>query len=53
VVPWAQLPQAHQAMWDNAHAGTTYLVNHALPALGLRGRDALLERWAAGERATP
>ena len=53
VVPWAQLPQAHQAMWDNAHAGATYLVNHALPALGLRGRDALLERWAAGERATP
>ncbi len=51
LVPWAQLPEAHQAMWDNRHAGATYLVNHALPARGLRGRDALFERWAAGERA--
>jgi acrylyl-CoA reductase (NADPH)/3-hydroxypropionyl-CoA dehydratase/3-hydroxypropionyl-CoA synthetase len=51
VVPWHGLPAAHQAMWDNRHAGATYLVNHALPARGLRSRDALLERWAAGERA--
>ncbi len=47
VVPWHELPTAHQAMWDNRHAGATYVVNHALPALGLRGRDALLEAWAA------
>ncbi len=47
VVPWHELPQAHQAMWDNRHAGATYVVNHALPTLGLRGRDALLEAWAA------
>jgi acrylyl-CoA reductase (NADPH)/3-hydroxypropionyl-CoA dehydratase/3-hydroxypropionyl-CoA synthetase len=53
VVPWSQLPAAHQSMWDNRHAGATYLVNHALPAPGLRGRDALFERWAAGERAAP
>ncbi|MDH4392931.1 MAG: enoyl-CoA hydratase-related protein, partial [Aquabacterium sp.] len=51
VVPWAGLPAAHQAMWDNRHQGATYLVNHALPALGLRSRDALFEAWAAGERA--
>jgi acrylyl-CoA reductase (NADPH) / 3-hydroxypropionyl-CoA dehydratase / 3-hydroxypropionyl-CoA synthetase len=51
VLPWSGLPAAHQAMWDNAHAGATCLVNHALPALGLRGRDALFERWAAAERA--
>ena len=51
VVPWSKLPEAHQSMWDNRHAGATYLVNHALPATGLRGRDALFERWAAGERA--
>jgi acrylyl-CoA reductase (NADPH)/3-hydroxypropionyl-CoA dehydratase/3-hydroxypropionyl-CoA synthetase len=50
VVPWAQLPEAHQAMWDNKHTGATYVVNHALPALGLRSRDALFEAWAAGER---
>jgi len=47
VVPWADLPEAHQAMWDNRHSGATYVVNHALPALGLRSRDELLELWAA------
>ena len=47
VVPWGELPVAHQAMWENKHAGANYVVNHALPALGLRGRDALLEAWAA------
>jgi len=47
VVPWAGLPQAHQSMWENKHSGATYIVNHALPALGLRSRDALLELWAA------
>ncbi len=48
VVPWEGLPEAHQAMWDNTHAGATYVVNHALPALGLRSREELLEYWAAG-----
>ncbi|WP_194744605.1 AMP-binding protein [Thermaurantiacus tibetensis] len=48
VVPWAELPQAHQAMWENRHSGATYVVNHALPALGLRSRDELFELWAAG-----
>ena len=52
VVAWDGLPQAHQAMWDNRHAGATYVVNHALPALGLRSRDALLEMWAAGAKFT-
>jgi acrylyl-CoA reductase (NADPH)/3-hydroxypropionyl-CoA dehydratase/3-hydroxypropionyl-CoA synthetase len=47
VVPWEGLPEAHQSMWDNRHAGATYVVNHALPALGLRSRDELLEHWAA------
>ncbi|HYW49484.1 MAG TPA: enoyl-CoA hydratase-related protein, partial [Gemmatimonadaceae bacterium] len=51
VVPWHELPMAHQAMWENRHAGANYLVNHALPASGLRGRDALLEAWAATEHA--
>ena len=49
VVPWHGLPEAHQSMWDNRHAGATYVVNHALPEMGLRGRDALLEAWAARE----
>jgi acrylyl-CoA reductase (NADPH)/3-hydroxypropionyl-CoA dehydratase/3-hydroxypropionyl-CoA synthetase len=51
VTPWNGLPEAHQAMWDNRHTGATYVVNHALPELGLRGRDALLERWAQGSAA--
>ena len=51
VVPWHGLPAAHQAMWDNTHTGATYLVNHALPAMGLDSRDALFEAWAAGQRA--
>lgn len=53
VVAWNELPQAHQAMWDNVHAGATYVVNHALPALGLRSRDELLEMWAAQESTPP
>jgi acrylyl-CoA reductase (NADPH)/3-hydroxypropionyl-CoA dehydratase/3-hydroxypropionyl-CoA synthetase len=47
MVPWEGLPEAHQSMWENRHAGATYVVNHALPATGLRTRDALLEMWAA------
>ncbi|MDJ0686534.1 MAG: AMP-binding protein [Alphaproteobacteria bacterium] len=46
VVPWQDLPRAHQAMWDNTHAGATYVVNHALPAMGLRTRDELFEYWS-------
>jgi acrylyl-CoA reductase (NADPH) / 3-hydroxypropionyl-CoA dehydratase / 3-hydroxypropionyl-CoA synthetase len=49
VVPWEQLPEAHQAMWDNRHAGATYVVNHALPTLGLRSADQLFEAWASQE----
>ncbi|MCU0649446.1 MAG: AMP-binding protein [Gemmatimonadaceae bacterium] len=54
VVDWADLPEAHQAMWENRHTGSTYVVNHALPAMGLRTRDALYEAWAArdAERAS-
>ncbi|OYT72622.1 MAG: AMP-dependent synthetase [Chloracidobacterium sp. CP2_5A] len=47
VVEWLDLPEAHQAMWDNRHAGTTYVVNHALPRLGLRNKAELFEAWAA------
>ena len=49
VVGWGELPEAHQSMWENRHSGATYVVNHALPATGLRGRDALLEHWATRE----
>jgi acrylyl-CoA reductase (NADPH)/3-hydroxypropionyl-CoA dehydratase/3-hydroxypropionyl-CoA synthetase len=46
VVDWTELPAAHQAMWDNRHAGATYVCNHALPSPGLRTRDELYEAWA-------
>jgi acrylyl-CoA reductase (NADPH)/3-hydroxypropionyl-CoA dehydratase/3-hydroxypropionyl-CoA synthetase len=38
-------------MWDNRHSGATYIVNHALPAMGLRTRDELYESWAANQQA--
>jgi acrylyl-CoA reductase (NADPH)/3-hydroxypropionyl-CoA dehydratase/3-hydroxypropionyl-CoA synthetase len=47
VVPWQDLPAAHQAMWDNTHAGANYVVNHALPRTGLRSRDELFQEWSA------
>ncbi len=50
MVDWRDLPEAHQSMWENRHSGSTYVVNHALPAPGLRGRDALLEHWASQEQ---
>jgi acrylyl-CoA reductase (NADPH)/3-hydroxypropionyl-CoA dehydratase/3-hydroxypropionyl-CoA synthetase len=51
VVAWEGLPEAHQSMWDNRHSGATYIVNHALPAMGLRTRDELYEAWAANQQA--
>ncbi len=51
VVDWAGLPRAHQAMWENRHSGATYVVNHALPSEGLRGREALLEQWASNDQS--
>nr|WP_294557138.1 AMP-binding protein [uncultured Rhodopila sp.] len=52
VVGWPELPEAHQAMWENRHQGATYVCNHALPALGLRSRDELFEAWAASGQST-
>jgi acrylyl-CoA reductase (NADPH)/3-hydroxypropionyl-CoA dehydratase/3-hydroxypropionyl-CoA synthetase len=46
LVPWDELPRAHQEMWENRHAGATYVANHALPRAGLRSKDELYESWA-------
>lgn len=46
-VAFDELPAAHQAMWENRHAGANYVAIHALPALGLRTREELLTLWAA------
>jgi len=45
-VEWKDLAEAHQAMWENRHAGSTYVVNHALPRPGLKTKDELYEAWA-------
>ena len=45
-VPLAELAGAHQAMWDNEHAGANYVAVHALPRLGLKTRDELYRAWA-------
>lgn len=47
MVPWEALPEAHQSMWDNTHAGANYVVNHALPRAGIRSRDELFQEWGA------
>nr|MCU0973593.1 acetyl-CoA synthetase [Burkholderiales bacterium] len=49
---WSDLAEAHQAMWENRHAGATYVVNHALPQAGLKSKDDLYEAWSA-LRASP
>ncbi|MBO9341131.1 MAG: AMP-binding protein [Roseiflexus sp.] len=46
LVQWHELPQAHQAMWENRHQGATYVVNHALPRAGLKDKDELYEAWS-------
>jgi acrylyl-CoA reductase (NADPH)/3-hydroxypropionyl-CoA dehydratase/3-hydroxypropionyl-CoA synthetase len=48
-VPLTELPAAHQAMWDNAHAGATYVAVHGLPREGLKTRDELYRAWAIRE----
>jgi acrylyl-CoA reductase (NADPH)/3-hydroxypropionyl-CoA dehydratase/3-hydroxypropionyl-CoA synthetase len=45
-VDWPDLAEAHQAMWENRHAGATYVVNHALPRPGIKTKDELYEAWA-------
>jgi acrylyl-CoA reductase (NADPH) / 3-hydroxypropionyl-CoA dehydratase / 3-hydroxypropionyl-CoA synthetase len=47
VVAWRDMPAAHQAMWENRHAGASYVCNHAIPVLGLRTKTELFEAWAA------
>ncbi len=48
-VDWNEVPSAHQAMWDNEHAGATYVATHALPRTGLKTKDELYRAWAIRE----
>jgi acrylyl-CoA reductase (NADPH)/3-hydroxypropionyl-CoA dehydratase/3-hydroxypropionyl-CoA synthetase len=50
VIPFDEMPEAHQAMWENRHTASNYVCNHALPLLGLKTKDELYEAWAAQMR---
>jgi acrylyl-CoA reductase (NADPH)/3-hydroxypropionyl-CoA dehydratase/3-hydroxypropionyl-CoA synthetase len=50
-VDMTDLPGAHQAMWENRHAGATYLAIHALPRMGLKSREELYRAWALRDAA--
>ncbi len=55
---WAELPEMHQAMWENRlpeHAGgaAKAVVNHALPQPGLKHRNDLFAAWAEAGAVTP
>lgn len=43
------IAQAHQAMWENRHAGANYVAVHGLPRAGLKTRDELYRAWAISE----
>jgi acrylyl-CoA reductase (NADPH)/3-hydroxypropionyl-CoA dehydratase/3-hydroxypropionyl-CoA synthetase len=45
-VAMEELAEAHQAMWENRHAGANYVAVHALPRHGLKNRDELYRAWA-------
>jgi acrylyl-CoA reductase (NADPH)/3-hydroxypropionyl-CoA dehydratase/3-hydroxypropionyl-CoA synthetase len=50
VVPFDEGPAAHQEMWENRHRASNYVLNHALPELGLKTKDELYQAWAARKR---
>jgi acrylyl-CoA reductase (NADPH)/3-hydroxypropionyl-CoA dehydratase/3-hydroxypropionyl-CoA synthetase len=45
LVPWDELREAHQAMWENRHGAAAYVVNHALPRPGIKSKEELYEAW--------
>ena len=48
-VPLPEIARAHQAMWENRHAGANYVATHGLPRSGLKTRDDLYRAWALRE----
>ncbi|MEM1111737.1 MAG: AMP-binding protein [Pseudomonadota bacterium] len=48
-VPLTEIADAHQAMWENRHAGANYVATHNLPRAGLKNRDELYRAWAIRE----
>jgi acrylyl-CoA reductase (NADPH)/3-hydroxypropionyl-CoA dehydratase/3-hydroxypropionyl-CoA synthetase len=50
VVPFDEGPGAHQEMWENRHRASNYVLNHALPDLGLKTKDDLYQAWSVQAR---
>jgi len=48
-VSFDEVDEAHQAMWENRHAGSTYVAIHNLPRLGLKTKEELYRAWAIRE----
>jgi acrylyl-CoA reductase (NADPH)/3-hydroxypropionyl-CoA dehydratase/3-hydroxypropionyl-CoA synthetase len=46
VVPFEEGPRAHQEMWENKHRASNYVLNHAIPELGLKTKDELYQAWS-------
>jgi acrylyl-CoA reductase (NADPH)/3-hydroxypropionyl-CoA dehydratase/3-hydroxypropionyl-CoA synthetase len=46
VVPFDEAPRAHQDMWENRHRASNYVLNHAIPVLGLKTKDELYQAWS-------
>ena len=50
-IPIEELPNAHQAMWENSHQGANYVAVHALPRAGIKSKDELYRAWALRDAA--
>jgi acrylyl-CoA reductase (NADPH)/3-hydroxypropionyl-CoA dehydratase/3-hydroxypropionyl-CoA synthetase len=50
VVPFDEGPDAHQEMWENRHRASNYVLNHALPEMGLKTKDELYQAWSVRSR---
>jgi acrylyl-CoA reductase (NADPH) / 3-hydroxypropionyl-CoA dehydratase / 3-hydroxypropionyl-CoA synthetase len=46
VVPFDDGPAAHEEMWENKHRASNYVLNHALPEMGLKTKDELYQAWS-------
>lgn len=52
VIDFAQLPTAHQEMWENKHRASNYVLNHALPQPGLKSKDDLYYAWSIASKSS-
>jgi acrylyl-CoA reductase (NADPH)/3-hydroxypropionyl-CoA dehydratase/3-hydroxypropionyl-CoA synthetase len=46
LIDFADLPAAHQEMWENRHRASNYVLNHALPQSSLKTKEDLYYAWS-------